>query len=364
VSSPEPSRPVAHNELLGRPTRTGPWSDQAVSTHRLVEDAARSGRDADAAELARYSLIEMAEPVLLFPEFFESSKRFLIREGVSEADLVAAADRLDQQALAAGAASLDLAESWRRYEAAVATFVTACAGGRGADAIAGYLDALSLWRIAHDWACNRVYLYVDLCARLLGEDSVCDFWDELMHDFYPSRDRFDTDRALWSESIEVLSIDTAETFRGHLSGPGRLGDIEITDEPDRIVFSFSPCGTGGRTFLDRRDDSVAGSDVPMDDPERFGVTTSPHDWSWGKSGVCLYCVHCCQLQERIPIRRFGYPLRVVDPPLWPGARGEGRCTWTIYKDLSQIPLAIYERVGESKPAILGSQARPGGTSLP
>ena len=107
--------------------------------------------------------------------------------------------------------------------------------------------------------------------------------------------------------------------------PGRLGDIEIVEEPGRIVFRFSPCGTGGRTFVDGWNGPGAGDGgtgarrSPMDDPDRFGVTTRPHDWSWGKAGVCLYCVHCCQLQERIPIRRFGYPLRVVDPPLWPQA---------------------------------------------
>ncbi len=356
-TGPETTRPVAHNELLGRATRTGSWSEQAVSTHRLVADAVASGRDADAAELARYSLIEMAEVVLLFPEFFESSWRFLIREGVPEPELRAASDRLGDRALAAGAAPLSLAESWRNYETEVARFVAACADCRSLDLLAGYLDALSQWRLAHDWACNRVYLYVDLCAQYLGEDSVAAFWDELMRELYPSRDRFDIDRASWSESIEILSIDTAETFRGHLSGPGRVGDIEISDEPDRIVFSFSPCGTGGRTFLDRPEGAVEGTAGPGGDPERFGVTTRPHDWSWGKTGVCLYCVHCCQLQERIPIRRFGYPLRVIDPPVWPAARGEGRCTWTIYKDVSQVPDEVYERVGEVRPATFGSRAR-------
>ena len=365
MSGPETVGPVAHNDLLGRATRTGSWAEQAVSTHRLVEEAVAVGRDADAAELAGYSLVEMAEPVLLFPTFFESSRRFLIREGVPEPELAAASIRFEQRAIAAGAAPIDLVESWRSYEGAVARFVTACANGHAADAIAGYLHGLHQWRLAHDWACNRVYLYAELCAQYLGEDRVGDFWDELMRDIYPSRDRFGTDRAAWSESVEILSIDTAETFRGHLSGPGRLGDIEISDEPDRIVFSFSPCGTGGRTFLEHRDDeSVGGGDVTMGDPERFGVTTSPHDWSWSKTGVCLYCVHCCQLQERIPIRRLGYPLRVIDPPVWPEALAEGRCTWTIYKDLSQIPAEAYERVGETKPAILGAQPSIGSPARP
>jgi hypothetical protein len=299
----------------------------------------------------------MAEVFTWFPAFFESARRFLVSGGLAEADLVAAEEQLDRRAASSGTDAPDLAGSWRAYEAAVEAFVTSCAAGRSSGAFADFRTALSRWRLAHDVACNRAYLYADLCAQRLGEDRVGDFWDELMGDFYPTRDGFDVDRTPWGESVEILSIDTAETFRGHLSGPDRLGDIEIRDEPGRTVFRFSPCGTGGRTFTGSPDDDGAGGEVPMDDPDRFGVTTRPHDWSWGKAGICLYCVHCCQLQERVPMRRFGYPLRVIEPPVWPESRGAGRCTWTIYKDLSQIPAEAYERVGETKPTALGSAAR-------
>lgn len=336
---------IAYNQLLSRVTRTGPWSEQAISTHRLVEVAVADGRESEAAELARYTLIEMAEVADLFPGFFESARRYLIREGVS-LELLSEAEQDD----------VDLIASWEEYERAVSAFAAGCEAGQGTEAIGPFKAALSRWRTAHDLGCNLVYAYADVCAKHLGEDRVVDFWDELMSDFYPTRDRFDLDRSPWNESFEILALDTAETFRGHLSGPGRLGDIEITDEPDRIVFSFSPCGTGGRTFLEERD-AGAGSEMPMDGPRRFAVTTQPHDWSWGKTGVCLYCVHCCQLQERIPIRRFGYPLRVVEPPLWPQARDEGRCTWTIFKNPANVPAEAYARVGEQKPARLGSNER-------
>ncbi len=356
--------PVEYHSLLGRVTRTGSWTAQAVSTLRLIEAAVSDGRQAEAGELARYSLIEMAEPAELFPGFLEAARRFLLREGVPERVLVSAEDELDGRSPAADVVSPNLADSWRAYAAAAHEFATACAAGGGTDAIADFQAAVSRWRLAHDVACNRLYLCTDLCARYLGEDRVVDFWDELMAGLYPTRDRFDIDRTPWHESVELLALDTAETFRGHLSGPGRLGDLEIAEDPDRIVFSFSPCGTGGRTFLENGEDDPTGLDVPMDDPDRFGVTTRPHDWSWGKAGVCLYCVHCCQLQERVPIRRFGYPLRVIEPPVWPAARGEGRCTWTIYKDPSQVPAEVYERVGATKPRKLGSSATDPGAERP
>ena len=38
---------------------------------------------------------------------------------------------------------------------------------------------------------------------------------------------------------------TVEGMRGHLSGPGRLGNIEVTDEGNRTVVAFDPCGSGG-----------------------------------------------------------------------------------------------------------------------
>ena len=44
---------------------------------------------------------------------------------------------------------------------------------------------------------------------------------------------------------------------------------------------------------------------------------------------------------------YGYPIRVVDPPIWPQAReggAAGRCTWTIYKDPSLVPDEAYLRV--------------------
>ena len=73
--------------------------------------------------------------------------------------------------------------------------------------------------------------------------------------------------------------------------------------------------------------------------------------------MCLYCVHCCRLQEQIPIERFGYPVRVVDPPTWPAAREGGDvgvCTWMIYKDPASVPDQAYRRVGARKPDRLGS----------
>ena len=145
-----------------------------------------------------------------------------------------------------------------------------------------------------------------------------------------------------------LILIAALSLRGHLSGPGRMGSIEIAEEADRWVLSFDPCGSGGRTY---RDDDPRGP--RMQPPHGFAVTTEAHDWSWGKTGVCVYCVHCCQLNQRMPIRRFGYPTRVIDPPTWPEARAGGVCRWSIYKDPALVPDEAYASVGYEKPAAAG-----------
>jgi len=61
--------------------------------------------------------------------------------------------------------------------------------------------------------------------------------------------------------------------------------------------------------------------------------------------------------------RFGYPVRVVEPPLYPvrdGVRVDDasddrqRCSWTMYKDPTTVPEEIYERAGRTKPTVFGS----------
>ena len=69
-------------------------------------------------------------------------------------------------------------------------------------------------------------------------------------------------------------------------------------------------------------------------------------------------MHCCQLQERAPIARLGYPVRVVEPPVWGTAEPRGYCTWSVYKDPRLVPPEAYRRVGAAEPPA-GPNHRPG-----
>lgn len=79
------------------------------------------------------------------------------------------------------------------------------------------------------------------------------------------------------------------------------------------------------------------------------MTKEEHDWAWNEKGVCYYCAHCCFALELLPAERWGHPVRVVDPPLYPGDPDEPpKCTWTIYKTVEAIPEEAYARIGKTK----------------
>jgi hypothetical protein len=134
---------------------------------------------------------------------------------------------------------------------------------------------------------------------------------------------------------------TVEGMRGHLGGPGRLGDVEVVDEGDRVVVSFDPCGSGGRA---RRGDPDRGIPPATERPE-LGFSEEEHDWTWGRRGVCLYCAHCSLVNEVLPIERLGFPIRVTEYPTDPS----DPCRWILYKDPRDVPAEAYERVGKRKP---------------
>jgi GntR family transcriptional regulator, transcriptional repressor for pyruvate dehydrogenase complex len=47
--------------------------------------------------------------------------------------------------------------------------------------------------------------------------------------------------------------------------------------------------------------------------------------------------------------RLGYPVRVVEPPVWGTTEPPGYCTWSVYKDPPLVPAEAYRRVGTIKP---------------
>lgn len=131
-----------------------------------------------------------------------------------------------------------------------------------------------------------------------------------------------------------------EGMRGHFAGPGRTGTVTVTDEPERYVMSFDPCGSGGRM---RRGDARFGKQSRTDSPYHFVNIENAYPWTWNQKGVCAYCAHCAVALQIVPIEELGYPLRVVEYPSNP----KSVCRWIIYKDRKSIPPEAYTLVGHA-----------------
>ena len=141
--------------------------------------------------------------------------------------------------------------------------------------------------------------------------------------------------------VEELVRVNAQTQRAHRCGPGELGNITITEDDEKYVISFDPCGSGGSMRRTRELDKTPAMTGP---PYNLGKTKKPYPWSWSKAGVPYYCTHCCIWSEILPTEYIGYPLRVCfynDDP-------EKPCAWAFYKNPELIPKEYFTRIGRVK----------------
>ncbi len=343
---------LTHYEpFLGRLTRSGSWSALAKGTYRVIAEALEEGDWDVASTLLPITLLEAEELHEVYGSWPGQIRAWTIGQGASAALIEQDVHRL--WVLIGDGAEPDFESAWAEYtrltEAAVSL-------AQAHDPTVGEMvnRARSTWQQAHDQAVDHVYGMLDIAVRHLGEACLPTIWDHLMFDWYGEHvRRFDPKNQPWEESARQLALAIADGFHGHLSGEARLGDIEFLEEDDRIGFRFAPCGSGGRVL---RDDMTNGRPRP-EEPYRFHVTKEAHDWSFGKAGVCSYCVHCCLLNMTMPIDRLGYPTRVIDPPTWPEARDGGTCTWWVYRDPSLVPVEVYEALGRSAPRSMNGSER-------
>jgi hypothetical protein len=327
--------PTRFHDALGHKVRSDPWPEQGRSSYALALDAFTEGRAEDAVSLARMTVQEAQEAFDLYALWLVELPALLAERGVPES-------ALELQRMDCLRVKRDLERGWARYIELIARFEELAASA-DPDAPEVLELARSTWLAAHDPATDQLAALFALAARELGEATVGQLWDVLLDHYYDAiAEKYDPTVNSWDSSVDRLGLDIFEAVRGHLSGPTRDGRFDVREENDRWVLEFAPCGSGGRTYPDTTGDDR--------DPREF--TTEEHDWAWRTKGVCLYCVHCCQLQQRAPIGRLGFPLRVITPPVRPGAHHPGRevCTWSIYKDPSKVPTHAYSDVGAAPPA--------------
>lgn len=345
---------MGFSELLARRVRIGPWEDQKVSTFRKIQEAIADKRWDDAAALADYFVDEAKVCYDLYRQWLQDIRGFLMDKGTPAGQIAAADARILANLNLPDGRPFDAPRLWAEFLAEVQAFVKH-AHREEADRALAQLDTFKeTWRRIHDRDVDHVYGLMHEVAQRHGEPSLREMYERVLLPLFTWRyERFDISKHPWDKALGTLLYVSMEAMRGHLVGPGREGNMEFFEEPDRYVMRFDPCGSGGRTV---RGDMIEGTGPRMEPPYNYAVTEKEYDWAWNKKGVCYYCAHCCIVMERMPIDKFGYPVRVVEAPTYPDNK-EVKCTWYMYKDPTRVPEEYYRRVGRTKPKVFGSKAQ-------
>ncbi len=351
------SASLVHNEHLGRVIRAGGWSELAEGTPRLIARALDAVDDKTVVALADFFAQEMRVVFDIYEQWFRDTRRCLVDKGLSEADLDRShneiRDRLSEYHRFAHA-SRD--EIWAtvisdldRVEDAQLHHTTR------REALAA---AQETWRALHDCEVDQLSGLFHLVVERHGEPALREMYEGwVIGDWFAKRyQRFDVSQLDWDTASWLLIYLGFEGHHGHVSGTARDGTIDVYEDDEKVTLSFAPCGSGGRTMEGESRDGLP----PLRDPSLgWSELRDAHDFTWNEKGICSYCAHCCVLHENLPIAAFGYPVRITDPPKAP-LSAKSRCSWTVYKDVRNIPDDAYRRVGAVKPpptAPLGSARR-------
>jgi len=364
---------LSFSPAIGKRVRSGDWADQARPTLDLARDALAEAGDEFGLKAAHRevaaqlvdSFMEEAKVVyVIYKVWTAGFLDWLAAQGVTEAERDAELARLSALLAYPDGSALEPAARWEELGAQA---------GRLGNRIRAYdisvadaelaLDALSEgWRRLHDRYADLMAGVLAFVARRFGEASLEGCYRAVLEPYIQERYMpFDVRVHPYASTIERNLYLVLEAMRAHLCGPDRDGTLELEEHEDRYVVRFDPCGSGGRSM---RGDEVEGTGSRVLAPYEFGVTHERHDWAWNQEGICYYCAHCCFALEKLPVERWGHPVRVVDPPVWGGspeaASTRRTCAWTVYKSLEAIPESAYERIGHRKPQLPVVPAAPSG----
>lgn len=351
-----PENDVAtHPAYPPRSNRHPTFKEQVVPTISFLRSAIESGDRPEAVKWIDYLDFEwVGSNFAFYTQWQEAALQFLIANGVTEGDLAGVKGDLlvlVNTGWNPGVA-YDRDAELLRYRVLKARLLREL-NAPAAVALKTLAEWKEQWRSIHDRDVDYASGVMNIAYIRFGEAKLEALLRNAITERFDFRyARYDISRFAWKDIFDDLIHASIETQRGHLVGPEREGIVELQELDDRVVISFEPCGTGGRTVAG---DKLSQTPSRHEAPYYFNTIDEKHDFSWNKQGVCQYCSHCAMMTGKLPIERFGYPLRVVEPPL-KGDKG-GRCKWTIYRDLRDVPAWYYESLGEKKPevgAVLGS----------
>ncbi|MFN8377410.1 MAG: hypothetical protein U0452_01960 [Anaerolineae bacterium] len=317
---------IQHSEAIGRALRLDDMDTIGVSTQTLAEEALAAGQDETFVTYVNYFLREMQIMHGILTTWIEDIARFILEKS-------GAAPGLD----VSGAAGM--VRHLKTVELGIAPRDRALEALERGDraAAANWLDRMRLeFKNPHELLVACVQDMLTYCADTWGEDAVL---ETILHTHQSIwGDRY----AAWDKMTpwEKVALTVEGMRGGHFSGARRRGDVQVSEEDDRYVIGFDPCGSGG--VLRRGDPETGRAPYPISE---HGVNQEPHLWTWQKTGVHWYCSHCAIAMEWLPGRKRGHPLRPLDHTLDPNAP----CVWYVYKDEAQTRDYHYPRTGLVKP---------------
>lgn len=348
---------IEYSAPLGRRVRLGSWEDQRVSTYSKVHDAIDAGEWEFAAELAHYFVDEASVCYGIYRQWIPDLRAFLRENGITaEQQAEIDADIIGKLSLPEGR-PWNASFQWHLVRTQGEELVKRIHQHDADGAHEQLVELKETWRRCHDRDVDHTYGLMSEIVKRLGESAIGAMWDKVIYPLFIWRyEKFDIDKYPWADSLDTLMLVACEAMRGHLVGPERTGDFELIETDDRFILRFDPCGSGGRTI---RGDTIEGTPARMEAPYGWTVSEEEHPWNHYQTGVCHYCTHCIRLMEELPMDRFGYPVRVIDPPRYGVPDDTGapmKCQWQMFKDPTQVPAEYYERVGRTKPEVFGSEA--------
>lgn len=343
---PAKGETLRYSAILGRRIRAdGAWDEAAISTYAKARDAIGAADWTIAAQYVDFFVDEAAVIYGVFRGLIPDAISFLEGRGVPRAALRDMNRRLLAMIPLPDGRPFVARRRWAEFQAAVRSCLLACGSRDEAAALARLADLKEIWRQVQDRDVDHLYGLLNEAVVYWGEPVVGEFWDAIIGPLFESRyEKFDIRKNAWVDSLPTNVYLAFESMRGHLVGPDRDGTMEFTEDAERFTWRFDPCGSGGRSM---RGDAIEGSPPRMESPFQYGVTKDEYDFAWNKKGVCYYCVNCCVVMQLMPIDKFGYPVRVVEPPTYPDHR-DAKCTWHVYKDPAAVPERYYTDVGRRK----------------
>jgi hypothetical protein len=363
----ERSSPLRHSDVLQRRVRVGDWQEQRRSTWDLIHAAIDEQDGEAAAELADYSVDECRVIYEVQGQWQADLRAFLEEQGCPREEVEAADGAILAKLDEPDGTPHDRARSWTEFLELTARLQEHARRGEWAAAREALVAQRERWRIEKGRDSDWTYGLMSECVARFGETIVPLMYERIARPLFDWRYRkFDIGKIDWeAEGLPTLLYVSLEAMRAHLSTPRHDGaPLDLVEHDDRWEVRFDPCGSGGRAV---RGDAVEGTPSRMEPPYGWKVIEGAYDWTDGKRGVCIYCAHCLVLMEQWSMDRFGYPVRVVEPPLYPtrdGVRADATggarqtCSWTMYKDPTAAPEEVYARAGRTKPRSFGASAAP------